>query len=48
MSDDVGCDCKDNEMKCADGNGCAQFLKKCDGSAQCADGSDESPDICYG
>ncbi|XP_063693303.1 low-density lipoprotein receptor-like [Bolinopsis microptera] len=46
-SDDMGCDCKLNEMMCADGNGCALVLKKCDGQAQCADGSDESDDICY-
>ncbi|XP_063692971.1 uncharacterized protein LOC134824898 [Bolinopsis microptera] len=46
-SDDVGCACRDGEMMCADGNGCASYLKKCDGHAQCADGSDESDDICY-
>ncbi|XP_063692973.1 uncharacterized protein LOC134824899 isoform X2 [Bolinopsis microptera] len=46
-SDDVGCTCKESEMVCADGNGCASLQRKCDGSTQCADGSDESRDICY-
>ncbi|XP_063692976.1 low-density lipoprotein receptor-related protein-like [Bolinopsis microptera] len=46
-SDDVGCTCKEGEMECADGNGCASLQRKCDGSTQCADGSDESRDICY-
>ncbi|MEC9072726.1 MAG: hypothetical protein VX938_10120, partial [Myxococcota bacterium] len=48
---EVGCACKpiecaEEEWKCADGTQCVSKSALCDESAECADASDESEDLC--
>ena len=38
--------CMPGEFRCDDGTMCIRDFRKCDGRAQCTDGSDESPANC--
>lgn len=38
--------CKEDEYRCANGQQCIHITSVCDGTANCADGSDETSTIC--
>ena len=38
--------CPAGSFQCSDETGCADYSQVCDEQADCADGSDEAPDVC--
>ena len=40
-ADEEGCQCTREDFKCEVGGGCVKMVARCDGTTDCADGSDE-------